>query len=355
VPRTYRQEVHVLNGVAALAATALWIAYLVPHRLRHRQQLLESRAEDRFSGALRVLAVTDSRGRELRAGEARGECRPGGEKRSGLFAPDPAIGVQGYRIIASGGRVMDRPHGTQDKLSADAARRIAQRRSQRAAMLARRSAAARRRAALALVLLVASAGAWVVVGISTLAVTAAVVPSVLLAGVLVLGRRAVVHGHAADDVWNRQHQATDGVLSVSAPASRGPVVGRAHHPSDSMTEVIERVRDDAPSGAHAVVSLDDAPAAGPERAERSTEHDEWSPVPVPRPMYTTKAEAPRRGPVPLVLDDPQVAAAVATATTSSALEQGDAERAAGDLEPAASTPDPTLDLDAILARRRSVG
>jgi len=355
VPRTYRQEVHVLNGVAALAATALWIAYLVPHRLRHRQQLLESRAEDRFSGALRVLAVTDSRGRELRAGEARGECRPGGEKRSGLFAPDPAIGVQGYRIIASGGRVMDRPHGTQDKLSADAARRIAQRRSQRAAMLARRSAAARRRAALALVLLVASAGAWVVVGISTLAVIAAVVPSVLLTGVLVLGRRAVIHGHAADAAWNSQHHAADGVRSVSARTSSGPVVGRAQHPSDAMTEVIARVRDDAPSGSYAVVSLDDAADGEPEKVESATVHEEWSPVPVPRPTYTTKAEAPRRGPVPLVLDDPRVAAAVAMATTSSAVEQVDAPNEAGDLEPAASTPDPTLDLDAILARRRNVG
>ncbi|TWH30936.1 hypothetical protein L600_002800000010, partial [Isoptericola variabilis J7] len=44
-------------GLAALALFVLWLGYWVPQRLRHRQQLLESRVEDRFSGGLRVLAV----------------------------------------------------------------------------------------------------------------------------------------------------------------------------------------------------------------------------------------------------------------------------------------------------------
>ena len=50
-----------LAGPVALALVGLWGAYLVPHKLRYRQQLLESRADDRFSEALRVVAVSDRR------------------------------------------------------------------------------------------------------------------------------------------------------------------------------------------------------------------------------------------------------------------------------------------------------
>ena len=46
-----------LAGPVALALVVLWVAYLVPHKLRHRQQLLESRAEDRYSDGLRVVAI----------------------------------------------------------------------------------------------------------------------------------------------------------------------------------------------------------------------------------------------------------------------------------------------------------
>src|SRR5690606_12163834 len=55
----YRRGVYSPAGLAALGVVGLWLAYLVPHRLRHRQQLLESRTEDRYSGSMRVLAVTD--------------------------------------------------------------------------------------------------------------------------------------------------------------------------------------------------------------------------------------------------------------------------------------------------------
>ena len=57
----YRRDVNDLAGPVALALVGLWVAYLVPHKLRYRQQLLESRADDRFSEALRVVAVTDRR------------------------------------------------------------------------------------------------------------------------------------------------------------------------------------------------------------------------------------------------------------------------------------------------------
>src|SRR4029078_7568101 len=60
-PDAYRRDVNDLAGPVALALVGLWVAYLVPHKLRYRQQLLESRAEDRFSEALRVVAVTRRR------------------------------------------------------------------------------------------------------------------------------------------------------------------------------------------------------------------------------------------------------------------------------------------------------
>ncbi|HEY5518815.1 MAG TPA: hypothetical protein VIK17_04130, partial [Cellulomonas sp.] len=176
-----------LAGVVSLAVATLWIAYLVPHRLRHRQQLLESRADDRFSGALRVLAVTDRAGRDLRAAEARSERGPDAGRRAGLLlTPSRGIPVQGHGVVAvRGGGIVERPHGTQDRISADAVRRAAQRRAARAASLARRAAAARRRGVLTLALLVLSAAGWLVVGVTTVGVLAAVVPTVTLAGVLV--------------------------------------------------------------------------------------------------------------------------------------------------------------------------
>lgn len=368
--------------MSAFAAALLWIAYLVPHRLRHRQQLLESRAEDRFSGALRVLAVTDRQGRALRAGEARADCGPDIEKRSGLLTPARGIPARGHGVVAvRGGGIVDRPHGTQDKMSADAARRVAQRRALRAASLARRAAAARRRAVLTVALLTVSAAAWVVVGVTAVAVVAAVAPTVALAGVLVLGRRAVIHGHAADAAWERQARTAGGAHRAGAMGDpMEPVTGRAYHPSDARTEVISRIRVETPAGgqawsagararetgaeagaaaagtATAANQLTEASAqvhgAGSNGAE-SHQLQAWSPVPVPRPMYTTKAAAPRREPIPLVLDEPGGAAT--DAATSSDETHDASEGAPAELEAAGSTPNPTLDLDAILARRRSAG
>ena len=88
----YRRCVNDLAGPVALALVGLWVAYLVPHKLRHRQQLLESRADDRFSEALRVVAVSDRRiapGGRLRGVRADGEQYRG--------AADPGQGAPGGR------------------------------------------------------------------------------------------------------------------------------------------------------------------------------------------------------------------------------------------------------------------
>ena len=186
-----------LAGPVALALVGLWVAYLVPHKLRYRQQLLESRADDRFSEALRVVAVSDRRNRlEVVSG-------PPVSSTAGLLTPGKGLPVA--TGSATGGTTVDRPHGTQDRITADAARRAAQARAARAASVARRGAAARRRALLAGFLLVATVVGWAAVGLSPLVTwVAGVVPTVLLGSVLVLGRRAVLAGREADEAWEQK-------------------------------------------------------------------------------------------------------------------------------------------------------
>ena len=53
----YGRDVESASGIVALAVFLLWVGFYVPHRVRHRQQLLDARTDDRFSGSLRVLAV----------------------------------------------------------------------------------------------------------------------------------------------------------------------------------------------------------------------------------------------------------------------------------------------------------
>lgn len=184
-----------LAGPVALALVVLWVAYLVPHKLRHRQQLLESRADDRFSEALRVVAVTTRP-----ASAAAPALASAASSTAGLLTPGKGLPVQ--IGSATGGTTVDRPHGTQDRITADAARRAAQARAAHAAAVARRAAAARRRALLAGLLLLATVAGWAAYAIvPTVGWLVGVAPTVLLSSVLVLGHRAVLAGREADAEW----------------------------------------------------------------------------------------------------------------------------------------------------------
>lgn len=374
-----------LAGPVALALVGLWVAYLVPHKLRHRQQLLESRADDRFSEALRVVAVSD---RRIRHEAASAECGPTASSTAGLLTPSKGLPVA--TGSATGGTTVDRPHGTQDRITTDAARRAAQARAARAASVARRAAAARRRAVLAGLLVVATVVGWAAVGLSPLVTwVAGAVPTVLLGSVLVLGRRAVLAGREADEAWEQKladerrtasgprtgamravaTASRAGAPATAKPAASAPaapaaepaaapseaplafVTGRAIHPSDASTEVFERIVADngesdgpvrhASTGQVPVVrrSATEQPAAGEDEA--------WSPVPVPRPTYTMKASAPRREPAPLENLEGSTAARTAGAEAPS-----DAERTP--LEAPVETTG-SIDLNAVLAKRRAAG
>lgn len=359
----------------------LWIVYLVPHHLRHRQQLLEARVDDRFSGALRVLAVSDRpRGRRRRGERSTptllattADCRAVADPRIGLLTPGRGVPL-GTSGAANGGMAVDRPHGTQDRITADAARRSAQQHASHVAAVARRGAAARRRAALAVTLLVASGAGWAVAGLTAVSVLAGVVPTVLLGSVLVLGRRAVVSGHAADAEWERRRREEG--LAPARPTAQSPAVtGRAVRPSDAHTEVFARIVESVegvapvasvPGVATPVVRRSTRTGSQPTLDEAAADDDAWSPVPVPRPTYTLKASAPRREPAPLGDVEGSTAAAqhpVATPRTTTLEADGVSAQAS-------STPAPTVErtpiqppatttgainLDEILARRRAAG
>lgn len=348
-------------GLVVIAMAGLWIAYLVPHHLTYRQQLLEARADDRFSERLRVVRV-------LRG--ARAPDRPVG--RTGR--PEPLrlhpVTRQADERARRGVSPMERPHGTSDRVAADLVRRSAAEHAQRAAHLARRSAAARRRAVLTLVLLVAVPAAWVAVPLASLSVLVGAVPSVLLLGVLVAGRRAVVAAARADAAWEE-----GAPYRLPAPRREPSVVGRAVRPSDAVTEVMARVpRVPVQAGASAALAEAAAavaaarPAAAPtERRERvattpraaasETSGPSWVPVPVPRPTYTLKPEARRPEPAPL--PEPTEArgtpVATATATVGEPASDDVAAPAEQTRRPAGTARPGGLDLDAVLARRRAAG
>ncbi len=335
----------------------LWIAYLVPHRLRFRQQLLESRTDDRFSERLRVLrvATTAEQGtdaaRQMAARPGQVQLHP---SREGARRGDGS---------------MDRPHATRDRIYADAARRTAAEHARRAAHLARRRAAARRRAVLTVVLLVAVAGGWTAVGTIGAGLALGATPSVLLVAVLGLGRRAVLAGARADAAWaaGAEHRVPlPGSSRRTSTGGRTPsVTGRAVHPSDATTEVMARVpavaadsaaapstgAGDGSSDTGATASVRGGATADAAMPEAST----WAPVPVPRPAYTLKPAARRAEPAPLVLDDWSQSAATTVVTVAGSAD--DEQAVDGSRSDGRGTAPSTggLSLDAILARRRAAG
>lgn len=331
-----------LDGLVVIAVAGLWIAYLVPHHLRHRQQLLDARADDRFSEHLRVLRIAEV----SRAAGALG--------RSAAVPPERVL-LHPARRREDGS--MHRPHAAADRASADAARRTSAARAARAGSLARRAAAARRRALLAAVLLLATAAGWGAVALGTAGLLLATVPSVLLVAVVGLGRRAVVSGRRADAAWAAGDVASPlappaGVVERPAgPQSSAPtVVGRAVHPSDAVTEVIVAAGNRiAAAPARVAPSLRvevsgeraGSPQAGADARDGVVDSGvgTWVPVPVPPPAYTLKPSVRRQEPAPLPVPEPM--AAPASVVVADAAE-----------------PRPTtggLALDAILARRRAAG
>lgn len=406
----YGRDVESASGIVALAVFLLWVGFYVPHRVRHRQQLLDARTDDRFSGSLRVLAVAGPGG----GGFDRWDARLDGVTTVAAIASGPA-GAGGRPLLGaagtqsrSEGRTHDEEgtHAMGSTVSASPSRGAPPRRQpaseqSRLELLERRAAAARRRLALTVVLLLATVGVWVVVALGLVPWWAGVVPTAFLGLVLVLGRRAVLAAQRSDAAWLAERRAAAraarGAVLGAPPAPRGArprVTGRAVHGSQVSTQMIPRVTPQDLARANAAASADaGAPAAssrervtasgateGPASEEPAPAADEpgtaaqtaptveavdaehvptgraWDPVPVPPPTYTMKPTAPRREPAPLTDDDvvsPTVSARVEPVVAADA-RSGAPTPAVGD-ERKPSTETLGLDLNEILARRRAAG
>lgn len=411
----YGRDVESASGIVALAVFLLWVGFYVPHRVRHRQQLLDARTDDRFSGSLRVLAVAGPGG----GGFDRWDARLDGVTTVAAIASGPA-GAGGRPLLGaagtqsrSEGRTHDEEgtHAMGSTVSASPSRGAPPRRQpaseqSRLELLERRAAAARRRLALTVVLLLATVGVWVVVALGLVPWWAGVVPTAFLGLVLVLGRRAVLAAQRSDAAWLAERRAAAraarGAVLGAPPAPRGArprVTGRAVHGSQVSTQMIPRVTPQDLARANAAASADagaptttgassrerataSGPAEGPASEEPAPAADEpttvrettpvveveavdaervptgraWDPVPVPPPTYTMKPTAPRREPAPLTDDDvvsPTVSARVEPVVAADA-RSGAPTPAAGD-ERKPSTETLGLDLNEILARRRAAG
>ncbi|WP_265522619.1 hypothetical protein [Oerskovia flava] len=266
-------------GLTALALFVLWLGYYVPHRVSHRQTLLESRTEDRFSGSLRVLAVASGlsvpaqqhsavaaitdrphvgAGPSLLLATAGsgGHVRPGPADRpqqeEGTYAMESTPRASGTRPSAVP-RPQTGAHPTVPAARQGAAAARSSSAPSRIAVLERRAAAARRRLTLTVLLLLVSAGAWAAVVLTPVPWFVAAGPTALLALVLVLGRRAVLAGQRADAAWLAERRANArGAAraaravpgSPAAPRNARPrVTGHAVHASQTSTQMIPRVTD----------------------------------------------------------------------------------------------------------------
>ncbi|MHA7133443.1 hypothetical protein [Oerskovia turbata] len=254
-------------GVAVLALFVLWFAYYVPHRVKQRQQFLDSRVEDRFSGSLRVLGVSSGR-RERRA--ARGHLASA-EGRSLLLGaaattepdvglllrvPDPGVNAPREAQQVAGARTGHGPSSKEGPQTMETDARTGEPRptipprrgeggaadpaptrraasSSRIALLERRAKAARRRLVLTVLLLLATAGAWVAVGFGLLSWYVAAGPTAALVLVLVLGRQAVLAARKADAAWlaERRTAARAAARTARGPVPGSPVAPRQTHPS----------------------------------------------------------------------------------------------------------------------------
>jgi len=274
----YGRDVESASGIVALAVFLLWVGFYVPHRVRHRQQLLEARTDDRFSGSLRVLAVAGPGG----GGIDRWDARLDGVTTVAAIASGPAGG--GRPLLGGAGpqaRSEDRTHeeeGTHAMGSTESAspsrgappRRQPASEQSRLALLERRAAAARRRLALTVVLLLASVAVWVVVALGYLPWWAGVVPTAFLGLVLVLGRRAVLAAQRSDAAWLAERRAAAraarGTVLGAPPAPRGArprVTGRAVHGSQVSTQMIPRVTPQDLARANATAEALSGTSAGP--------------------------------------------------------------------------------------------
>ncbi len=328
-------------GLVLATVAGLWLVYLVPQLLQDRRRLAEARVDDRFSEHLRVLRAAES------------VPTP-----AGTHAPSQSR----VQLHPRGGdRAMYRPQSVGDRVSADAARLTAAERAARAA--APRSPRRGRSPPCAPGRPSCCWPPWPAGWPPRRACPSrsALTPTVLLVAVLVAGRSAVLAAHRADAAW-----AAGAARRAARPRPRtGPLaVGRAAHPSEAITEILQQV----PVGpiratAEEILATGEVPVVADDRRRGR------GPAPcAPRCSTTRRSTRPRRrrrvGAGARAGADlhPQAGRASSRAATADRSAADGARSCSSvprsDVTDAADAARPTtggLQLDAILARRRASG
>jgi len=294
-------------GLAALALFVLVLGYWVPQRVRHRQQLLDTRLEDRFSEGLRVLAVAargpvpavagpaltavdENVGLLTMSGEhTSGERISGGHQPIKVPVPVRDSSTSGASGAPSSSRPASRPAGRRAREETPMAPQPAGAHS-RIALLEERVRRARRRLRLTLALLVLSVAVWALVLGTSLAWFVGVLPTALLVVVLGLGRAAAASARRADSRWAAERRTAErqalharalAAGGPRAPVNRARVTGRAVHGPSTATQMIPQV---------SIRVVDGVAEAVPATA-RSQDVSSTTPVVEPAAEPTTPADA----------------------------------------------------------------
>ncbi|MDO5494231.1 MAG: hypothetical protein Q4G64_00785 [bacterium] len=326
-----------------LALALIVLGYLVPHLTRRQAVVAESRIEDRFSPMLRLV--------EPVAAPALAERRA--EHRVPVLKPE--IAQRRTEALA-----MIRPTAPDSRRVN--ARELAAARASRAAAISVRAAAGRRRLVLTAVLAALAALLWVLVSTGTLAWGWAVVPTLLAIGVGYLAVQAMLEDRAADAkaraeisrfdqrlrLFRSEEARAESVAAVDISFEEilAPYEGtHSSEPHIDLDAPPKHARHLEPS-----VFLEIGEDEESRRAQRPVDAPlpqeggpEWTPVPVPVPTYTLKADVPRR----------EAEAWAPEASPSGAVPERPTQAAPSSGMPVEEAQ--TFVLDDVLARRRASG
>lgn len=178
----------------------LWAAYLVPTVLRRRQHMFESRADDRFSKDLRIVAVCDQEQVSTSSNENTMSSGALLTPPLGQTERAPRVLAKGVGSVGSNGR----PALTTVRLQT----------------LANRQDAARRRGQLAAGLALAALTVAGLALITPLPWLVTVIPAAMLVTVLVLGRRTVAAQETSDRKLVERQRATQFSARQPSPAEQ---------------------------------------------------------------------------------------------------------------------------------------
>lgn len=252
------------------------------------------------------------------------------------------------------------------KLAAADARRVAAARAARAAAASRRVAAAKRRMLLLSVLGALTFSGWILTAMVSFPWAIPTVLTALTVGAVELGRRAAAAGVKADGELAEQVRIAE-VRAGLVPRSRNSAPKQTSSESPSVDESAGDVQAEKVSANESATIQ--ARSLRVEVDPGKQEDESWTPVPVPPPAYTLKAEVRRKMAEPYVQPGAvEVDEAAVEQTTGAPEVPADAEKVPGQIpslpaeqeaeQEEASEPETTtgsLNVQEILARRRAVG